>query len=344
MSKIPTIDGLPDVEVATHVTPEIFARTILPAGKPVLMRGLVAKWPAVAQGLAGAESAARYLKAMDNGRPTTVLEANHTVQGRFAYGPDMHDFNFNRRSKSISAGIDQILAALEHPNPPYTYVQSTVIPDYLPRFVAENPCPLLPPAIQPRIWISNATRAQTHNDNDHNLACVVAGRRRFTLFPPEQVVNLYIGPMDHTPSGRAISLASLEEPDFERFPKFAEALKTATVAELAPGDALYVPKYWWHHVQSLTPFNVLVNYWWGNSAPTAGNPTAPFLAALLALKDLSPADKAYWKAMFDHYIFQTGGDPVAHIPVAHQGGLGKQTARDRASILAALKALIDGRG
>lgn len=344
MSKSAASSAFAKVETTDHVTPEIFARTILPEGKPVLMRGLVASWPAVAAGLAGAESAAQYLKAMDNGRQTTVLEANNKVQGRFAYGADMHDFNFNRRSKSISAGIDQILAALEHPNPPYTYVQSTVIPDYLPRFVAENPCPILPPAVQPRIWISNATRAQTHNDNDHNIACVVAGRRRFTLFPPEQVANLYIGPMDHTPSGRAISLASLEEPDFERFPRFAEALKTAVVAELEPGDALYVPKYWWHHVQSLDTFNVLINYWWGNSAPTAENPMAAFLAALLALKDISPADKHYWKAMFDHYIFQTEGDPVAHIPPAHQGGLGKPTVKTRAEILAALKALVDGRG
>ena len=196
---MPTISVFPEVESIADVTSNVFARVILPAGKPVLMRGLMAKWPAVAKGLAGAESAANYLKAMDNGRPTTVLEANNNVQGRFAYGPDMHDFNFNKRSKSISAGIDQILAALEHPNPPYTYVQSTVIPEYLPRFVPENPCPILPPAIPPRIWISNATRAQTHNDNDHNLACVIAGRRRFTLFPPEQLANLSLSASRNSP-------------------------------------------------------------------------------------------------------------------------------------------------
>ena len=48
--------------------------------------------------------------------------------------------------------------------------------------------------------------------------------------------------------------------------------------------------------------------------------------------------------MFDHYIFQTDGDPVAHIPPAHQGGLGRPPAKSRTEILAALKALIDGRG
>jgi hypothetical protein len=344
MSKISTPHDLPSVETLSDVTPESFARDILPAARPVLIKGLMAKWPAVTQGLKGPEAMASYLKAMDRGQPTTVLESYNTSQGHFTYSPDMSDFNFTKRFKSISAGLDQLLNVLEHPNPPYIYIQSTVIQDYLPVFLKENVSPLLPPAIQPRIWISNGTTAQTHNDNDHNLACVVAGRRRFTLFPPEQLPNLYIGPMDHTPSGRAISLVNLEQPDFDKFPKFREALESAQVAEMEPGDALYVPKYWWHHVKSLTPFNVLVNYWWGNSANTVENPMSAFLSALLSLKDIPANDKAYWKAMFDHYIFQMEGDPMPHIPLANQGGLGRQTAKQRAEIFAALKALIDGRG
>ncbi len=344
MSNTPAIQTLPAVETLNTITPETFARVILPTARPVLIKGLVSAWPAVSKGLTSPQSMAAYLKAFDTGQPTTVLEANAHIQGRFAYGPDMYDFNFNKRSKSISAGIDQLMAVLDHPNPPYTYIQSTFIHEYLPGFLAENINPLLPPSIAPRIWISNATRAQTHNDNDHNLACVVAGKRRFVLFPPEQLTNLYIGPMDHTPSGRAISLASLEAPDFEKFPRFAEALKHAQVAEMEPGDALYVPKYWWHHVQSLTPFNVLVNYWWGNSAQTADNPMSAFLAGLLALKDISDADKVYWKTMFDHYIFQTLGDPLGHIPKAHQGGLGHPTPQIRAELLRSLQSLILNKG
>lgn len=335
---------LPSLPETHGVDARRFAQDILRAGRPIVMRGLVTSWPCVAQAETGPQAVADYLKSLDNGRPTTALEANARTHGRFAYGADMHDFNFNRRSKTVSAGIDDLLRVLDHPNPPYIYIQSTPTPEHLPRFASDNPNPLLPPGISPRIWISNATRAQIHNDNDHNIACVVAGRRRFTLFPPEQLANLYIGPMDHTPSGRAISLASLEEPDFERFPKLAEALRHAEVAELEPGDAIYIPKYWWHHVQGLTPFNVLVNYWWGNSASTADNPMAAFLAGLLALKDISAEDKRYWKAMFDHYIFATNGDPLVHVPPAHQGGLGPHTPRIRADILKALQALVNAKG
>ena len=336
--------ALPGVRVQEGIDAEAFFRDIVPASRPVLFRGLVRAWPAVERALLSLEAVAGYLKDLDNGVPTTVLEANNAVEGRFAYGPDMRDFNFNRRTRTVSAGIDQLMGLAGHPHPPYIYIQSSPTPDHLPGFAGQNVNPLLPAAVAPRIWISNATRAQTHNDHDHNLACVVAGHRRFTLFPPEQVVNLYIGPHDHTPSGRAISLASLEAPDFARFPRLKAAIAAAEVADMAPGDVLFIPKYWWHHVQSLDRFNVLINYWWGNSPNSAENPVAAFLAGLIALKDLGSADKTYWKTMFDHYIFQTGDDPVAHIPPEVQGGLGRLTPAVRADMIRGLIQILSRRG
>jgi hypothetical protein len=96
---------------------------------------------------------------------------------------------------------------------------------------------------------------------------VVSGRRRFTLLPPEQVRNLYLGPLDFAPTPTPISLVSFRSPDFERFPRFHDALAAAEAAELEPGDALYIPSVWWHHVESIGVLNAMVNYWW--SAPAA---------------------------------------------------------------------------
>ena len=119
----------------------------------------------------------------------------------------------------------------------------------------------------PRIWIGNRSLVSTHFDLSDNIACVVAGRRRFTLFPPEQLPNLYVGPLDHTMAGQPASMVELNAPDFERFPRFREALAAAVTAELEPGDAIYIPTLWWHQIEALAPFNILVNYWWEDAPP-----------------------------------------------------------------------------
>ena len=67
-------------------------------------------------------------------------------------------------------------------------------------------------------------------------------------------------------------------PDFEAYPRFAEALETALTAELDPGDAVFIPTLWWHHVAALDPVNVLVNYWYQDIE--RGGPFLAFLDAV----------------------------------------------------------------
>ena len=68
----------------------------------------------------------------------------------------------------------------------------------------------------------------------------------------------------------------VREPDLGRHPRFAEALASAQVAEMEPGDALFLPSMWWHHVESMSSFNLLVNYWWCTSPPAMGAPQAGY--------------------------------------------------------------------
>ena len=159
------------------------------------------------------------------------------------------------------------------------------------------------------------------------------------MFPPEQIANLYVGPLDHSPAGMPTSLVDFAKPDFERFPRFREALAHARVAELAPGDAVYLPPLWWHHVQSLERFNMLVNWWW--LAPAAGHAVPPFaldalIHATATLRALPAAQRQAWRYLFEHYVFDAERDVVGHIPPERQGVLGVLSAEDHASLRALL--------
>ena len=321
-------EALPRVEVRGDRD----LRDILAGERPVVLKGLVADWPAVAGGRSP-ESMTAYLKAMDRGAPAPVMEAPAHSGGRFVYTDYLREFNFTKRQRGVSETLDLIAAHVGQADAPFVAMQMLPLHTHLPDFVRDNPFSLLPPQIMPRLWVGGPVRTQTHNDRDHNIACVVAGRRRFLLFPPDQVNNLYVGPLDNPPP---LSLVDPEAPDYDRFPRFREAMAAASVAYLEPGDALFLPKYWWHHVTSLAPYNVLVNYWWGDTAKGLERANDCFLTALLALKDLPAGERRYWQAMFDAYVFGDG-EAVAHIPPARRGPLGPLDAARRAQLKADLK-------
>jgi hypothetical protein len=327
-----SLDALPRVAIRPTPSVQDF-EAIVAADAPVVIKGLLDAWPALAAGRQSAQAMNAYLKGMDRGAQAPVMEAPASSGGWFSYGPDMREFAFSKRQAGISETLDRIEGLMGDPEAPFVAIQMLPLATHLPEFVPRNLMPLLPSQVMPRLWIGGPLRTQTHNDRDHNLACVLAGRRRFLLFPPTQVGNLYVGPLDNPPP---LSLVNPEAPDLERFPKFRQALAAAQVADLEPGDALFMPKYWWHHVTSLDPYNAMVNYWWGDTAAGLERANDVFLTALLALKDLPPGERAYWKAMFDAYVFGDG-EAVAHIPESLQGALGPMSRSFRATLKQQLK-------
>jgi hypothetical protein len=303
------------------------------AAKPLVIKGLIERWPALAAGRESPAALNRYLKSLDSGLPGTVMEAPASAEGRFGYSADMRELTFSKRTQGISETLDRIERQIGRPHASTLALQMLPLATHLPDFIAENPMPLLP-RIAPLLWLGGRVRTQIHHDRDHNLACVLAGRRRFILFPPEQVVNLYIGPIDNPPP---LSIVDCDAPDFGRFPRFAEALQAAQVAELECGDAIFMPKHWWHHVTSRDSYNAMVNYWWGAQPAGMENPYSCFLAALVALKDLPEAERNYWRVMFDTYVFQTKGAALEHIPSDLRGVLGTRPGA-RAALKQKLKA------
>jgi len=301
------------------VTANVFHEQIFPLSEPAVLKGLVGNWPAVRAGLESPAAIANYLRGFDTGVPVDTMYGDPAIGGQFFYNDELTGHNFERRPAPFSRSLEQLLADVDNPAPPAVYAGAVPTPSSLPGFTRDNELTLIDPSPVPRIWIGNRVTVPAHYDVSNNVACVVAGRRRFTLFPPEQLVNLYVGPLEFTLAGQPISMVRLDRPDHERYPKFREALEQAQSAELAPGDALFIPYMWWHHVESLAPFNVLVNYWWDDTPAWNGSPFEALLHGLMAIRALPAHRREIWRQVFDHYVFQTGGDPVAHLTQPQRG-------------------------
>jgi hypothetical protein len=308
-----------------NAAPGELAGGLLLSTEPVVLRGLVTQWPAVQAGLRSVSDGAGYLRDFWRKELVCVMAGTPAMAGRFFYNEAMTGFNFERRQAPLPELLDQLLAAPDSEQASALYVGSTTVDTCLPGFRAHNDLALGVRDPLASIWLGNRSRIAPHYDLPDNLACVTAGRRRFTLFPPEQLPNLYVGPLDFTPAGQPVSLVDLARPDLQRYPRFSRALAAAQVAELAPGDAIFIPSMWWHQVESLERFNVLINYWWRSSPDFMDSPVSTLMLALLTLRELPPAQRRAWQAHFQHYIFEADAQTSAHVPVAAQHALAPLT-------------------
>jgi hypothetical protein len=295
------------------------------------LRDVVAHWPAVRAGRESARALANYLRGYDAGESADTMFGDPQIEGYFFYTDDLRSLNFQRRPQRLTQSLDQLVEMLEVGKPPALYVGALPTAKSLPGFVRDHPMPLLDPRALPRVWLCNRVTVQTHFDLSHNIACVVGGRRRFTLFPPEQIDNLYVGPLEFTLSGQPVSMVRLDRPDLARYPAFAEAWRHARTADLGPGDALYIPYMWWHHVESLDAFNVLVNYWWDDSPPWQGSPFEALIHAVMAVHSLPPHKRAIWRRWFEYHVF-ADDTATRHLEAEQRGIQGPLDQRRAAHI------------
>ena len=319
------LESLPRVETTEHIESSIFHNEIVPAGKPVVLKGLVNDWPAVQKALDSPRTLCDYINGFYQGMPIQAFFGRPETKGRYFYNQALNGFNYQEKKAELPAFLSQLLAFAEQREHPYAYMGSTYIPRCLPGFEKENTLALLDESVVPKIWISNQSRVAAHYDIPSNIACVISGKRRFTFFPPDQVENLYVGPLDFTPAGQSLSLVDFHNPDFEEFPRFGEAIKHAQVAELEPGDGIYIPSLWWHHVESLDKFNVLINYWWNSASPYSAHPFDALLHAVLAIRDLPEQQKQGWQSLFNHYVFNDAENALGHLENNQRGVLANLT-------------------
>lgn len=311
---------------------EIEAATI-----PIVFRGLGSDWPLVERARESNAEVDRYLRGFYNGELVSAFVSDSDIEGRIFYSDDLSETNYKKVQAEFGWVLDKISEFEKGDAKKTIYMGSTALDYCLPGLREHNSLPMEDFNATVRIWIGNRTTVAAHYDALDNVACVCAGRRRFTLFPPEQLANLYVGPIDFTPAGQAISLVDLNNPDLNKYPRFAEALEQAQTAELEPGDAIFIPSMWWHHVQGLESLNILVNYWWRKGPVYMGAPQDVLLHAILSIRDLPDEQRKAWRGIFDHYVFSVDEDVAGHIPAASRGLLGELDENDARKLRSLLR-------
>jgi hypothetical protein len=310
---------------------------VLSSSRPIVLRNLISHWPSVGAAGNGNHSVAKYLQQFDKNIPLTVYRGAPEADGRVFYNDDMTGFNFERLSMPMRKVIEALFSSSDNESKTASYyVGSTMLDHWLPGFRKDNDLGLeeFEPLVS--LWFGNRSKIAAHYDFPNNIACNVAGKRRFTLFPPNQADNLYVGPIDFTPSGPAISLVDTSNPDFEKFPKYKAAAKASLSTELEAGDAIFIPSMWWHHVQAIESFNVLVNYWWRSTPAYLGSPANALQHSVMALHGLPAEQKHVWKDIFNRYVFSDEDQSFDHIPEHARGVLSKVDIEMAKSIRARL--------
>ena len=297
---------------------------LLASGQPAVLKGIALDWELVRAGLESPQAAMACLRGHYNGKPVQYSHGGPEVAGRPFYNEDFTALNCEVRRGGLDQVLDEIAAHAGDLQPPTYYIASLLIDGYLPGLRAGNDLDFAAHGVQapPSIWVGNRVTASCHYDAPNNIACSVVGRRRFTLFPPEQIVNLYPGPLEPTPGGQAVSVVDFANPDFERHPRFREALTAGQSALLEPGDAIFIPSMWWHHVQGLDAFTVLVNYWWSSMPAYLSTPVHALYHALWTIRDRPEREKQAWRGVFDYYVFGPAERAGEHLPQAARNMLG----------------------
>ena len=334
---------MPPVREWKRVDRKRFEEEIVPLNRPAIIRGLVNHWPVVAAARESPQALAEFVRRFSKEQPISVFQGDPGIRGRFFYDDAGKGFNFKHESMTVGALLDRLLKGMAELQAPALYAGAVAVKELQPEFEASHSIGILDPLVPQRaqLWIGNRTRAAAHFDEAANLICVIGGRRRYTLFAPEQIRNLYFGPLDRTPAGVPISMVDFARPDYQRFPRFRTALEYAEVAELGPGDALYMPTHWVHQGESLDSFGLMLNFWWQVSPMQVLSPYFTLMHSLITIRGLSPGERAAWRTVFDVYAFNPDIDPAKYLPEAALGILGPLTIAQVQGLIASLQVSLE---
>jgi hypothetical protein len=251
-SLIPVLNS---ADIDQHRFDEEFFR----GNRPVVIRGAVSHWGAFRRW------SPEYLETLFGDR---MVPVDYSEDGFLSYT------TIGREKSTYRADLPfrEASARISHPQPdqPRCYLRNVSLPKLFPELLEDFAPPVLlgdPERItMNNFWYGAAGCVSAlHMDWTSNFMVQVMGRKKFTVFAPSDTPFLYPAG-DSAPNAdtdwidlREHSRLDIENPDFERFPRFVEA--HPWVAVLEPGDMLWLPPNWWHEVRTLD-LSISVNFWW----------------------------------------------------------------------------------
>jgi hypothetical protein len=116
----------------------------------------------------------------------------------------------------------------------------------------------------PHLWLGPGTTVLSfHKDNQNplvqidNIFVQICGRKRFIL--ASEMNDPFMYPRSTVEGAYWHSLVDPEKPDFVRFPLFDHVVMQEAI--VGPGDIIFIPRNYWHHVRALER-SISMSFWW----------------------------------------------------------------------------------
>lgn len=242
----PRFAPLPRAECSN---PADFLGRFVPARTPVILSGLVSRWPAYGRWTPD------YFKSRFPD-VTCRVSVNLPTQA-VSYEKKAAD---HLREMSLSQFVDYMKTATapcyyrrQHANKLLGIENDVVLDELTPGYHADTDF----------MWIGSAgTRTGLHFDTQDNVLCQLYGTKELWLAAPDQSRHLYTYPASVTKSRVAP-----DRPDLAAFPGLDHV--TFLHGTLKAGECIFIPNRWWHSVIS-TSMSISVSHEFGAKTSWTG--------------------------------------------------------------------------
>ena len=233
------------IQRVSGLSKEEFYNQFVKQSKPVIITDLTRDWPA-----SSLWSEEYFISKFGQASVSTMSVKDDKCDVDTYNDTEAAKGNISDVLKGVSAGLaDNIkVIASQLENFPESIKDDFTVPEYC----ADGKF------LRSRVYIGPAGLITSlHQDLPENLYVLVKGKKRITLYPPADRKNLYINsPLSKHPNFSRID--PLHD-DFDTFPKSKNAHPVSF--EMNSGDTLFIPSFWWHHIQNLEN-SMAMNFWW----------------------------------------------------------------------------------